>query len=213
MSPRTPQQFQEIREEKITLIMDVALECFASEGFYRTSISQIAKRAGISKGLLYNYFESKEALLKAIIDKSIIEIYRYLDINKDGYLSEDEFDFFIRKMHTLFKNKRSFWMLLIQLLVQNDVREQFLTSFPKSDPSSLPDYGSGNNYYPSLILKMFRDYFYSKKEKRVELYDPDGELEMFYITLVGYAMKIIYSENDNDEADEIAIKKIIELYK
>jgi leucyl aminopeptidase len=90
MSPRTPKQFKEIREEKRNLIMDTALEHFASEGYYATTINHIAKHAGISKGLMYNYFESKEALLKAIIQRSVMEVYSYFDIDRDGYLSEEE---------------------------------------------------------------------------------------------------------------------------
>ena len=78
MSPRTSQQFQEMREEKMTLIMDVALEHFANEGYFRTTISHIARHAGISKGLMYNYFESKEALLRAIVHKSVNEVYHNL---------------------------------------------------------------------------------------------------------------------------------------
>ena len=71
MSPRTPKQFEEIREEKKTLIMDVALEHFANEGYHNTTINHIAKHAGISKGLMYNYFESKEELLAEIINRSM----------------------------------------------------------------------------------------------------------------------------------------------
>ena len=58
--PRTPEQFEKIREEKRNHIMEVALECFANEGYHSTSISKIAKSAGISKGLIYNYFELNE---------------------------------------------------------------------------------------------------------------------------------------------------------
>ena len=43
MSPRTPLQFEEIREEKRNLIMDTALEHFAREGFHATTINHIAK--------------------------------------------------------------------------------------------------------------------------------------------------------------------------
>ena len=58
--------------------MDVALEHFANEGYHATTINHIAKHAGISKGLMYNYFESKEALLKAIIHKSVTEVLTIL---------------------------------------------------------------------------------------------------------------------------------------
>ena len=84
MSPRTPKQFEQMREEKKTLIMDVALEHFAKEGYHNTTITHIAKHAGISKGLMYNYFESKEELLTEIINRSMEGVAKYIDPDKDG---------------------------------------------------------------------------------------------------------------------------------
>ena len=46
---------------------------FGTVGYESTSMAQIAKEAGISKGLIYNYFESKEELLRAMID-SLVKI-------------------------------------------------------------------------------------------------------------------------------------------
>ncbi len=79
MSPRTEEQFKEIRTNKVELIMNSALELFAQQSYNTTSISQIAKKAGISKGLMYNYFTSKEDLLKRII---IGGMQRFLDLLK-----------------------------------------------------------------------------------------------------------------------------------
>ncbi len=188
MSPRTPKQYEEIREEKIALIMDTALEHFANEGYYRTTINHIARHAGISKGLMYNYFESKEALLKAIIHKSVNEVYKYLDIDRDGYLSEEEFEFFIRKINVLLKEKRYFWRLLMQLLMQNDVREQFLKAFPESDSLIHPGHEPGDNYYPLQMMKMITDYFLRKKESIGKQHDADSEINMFLITMIGFAV-------------------------
>ena len=213
MSPRTPAQFKEIREEKMALIMDVALEQFANEGYYRTTIRHIARHAGMSKGLMYNYFESKEALLKAIIHRSVNEVYQYLDIDRDGFLSEEEFEFSIRKMDVLLKEKRDFWRLLMQLLMQNDVREQFMKAFPESDSLIHPGHKPGDNFFPSRIMKMFTDYFYAKKKKKGELFDPDGDFEMFLNTLLGYAIKTLYAGSNDKESDERVINRIIEQYK
>jgi len=213
MSPRTPQQFKEMREEKMTLIMDVALEHFANEGYFRTTISHIARHAKISKGLIYNYFESKEALLKAIIHKSVNEVYKYLDIDRDGYLSEEEFEFFMRKVNVLLKEKRCFWRLLMQLLLQNDVREQFLQAFPESDSLIHPGHVPGDNFYPVQMMKMMTDYFVRKKGKLGEKYDPEADLNMFIITLKGFAITSIYTDKSDDENDEKAINMIIELFK
>jgi len=159
MSPRTPQQFKKIREEKMTLIMDVALEHFATKGYFKTTISHIARHAKISKGLMYNYFENKEALLHSIIHKSVHEVYKYLDINRDGHLSEEEFEFFIRKINVLLKEKRHFWQLMLQLLMQNDVRTQFIKALQESDYLTYPGHDHGDNFYPSQVQKMFKEYF------------------------------------------------------
>ena len=47
------------------------MELFAHNGYHSTSISQIAREAGVSKGLLYNYFDSKEALLHDIVMEAV----------------------------------------------------------------------------------------------------------------------------------------------
>ena len=213
MSPRTPKQYEEIREEKIALIMDTALEHFANEGYYKTTIDHIARHAGISKGLMYNYFESKEALLKAIIGKSVTEVFSYFDIDRDGYLSEEEFEFFVRKIAVMLKEKRSFWRLLFQLLMQNEVRDQFMKSFAGS--GSLVNSGTVDSLSQpaSQILKMISDYFIRRKNNVNEGYDPLVELNMFIITLKGYAMTSIYSDDSEVDNNEKTIDRIIELFK
>ncbi len=74
MAPRSEEQFQAIRESRKEQILETALELFAEDGYHLSSISRIADKAGISKGLLYNYFESKEDVLKALMHKIMGEI-------------------------------------------------------------------------------------------------------------------------------------------
>jgi AcrR family transcriptional regulator len=64
--PRRPEQFEQLREKSREKILSAALELFANKGYDATSIDSIAKKAGISKGLIYNYFESKKSVLLAI---------------------------------------------------------------------------------------------------------------------------------------------------
>lgn len=52
-------------------ILDAALACFAEKGFAGTRMDDIAARAGITKGTIYLYFQSKEALFKALARQSI----------------------------------------------------------------------------------------------------------------------------------------------
>ena len=47
-------------------ILDAALVCFAKHGFHQASMHDISAEAGISVGLIYRYFENKEAVIAAI---------------------------------------------------------------------------------------------------------------------------------------------------
>ena len=64
--PRTKEQFEEIRLKTRRKILESALELFAQKGFKGTSISDIAKAANISKGLAYNYFNTKNELMHSV---------------------------------------------------------------------------------------------------------------------------------------------------
>ncbi|NPA27684.1 MAG: TetR/AcrR family transcriptional regulator [Epsilonproteobacteria bacterium] len=55
------------KEAKRVEIINVALELFATKGFYSTTIPDIAKALNMSVGNLYNYFKSKDILAKEII--------------------------------------------------------------------------------------------------------------------------------------------------
>ena len=56
--------------KKTEQILDAALVLFSTQGFYATTIPDIAKSMGMSVGNLYNYFPSKEVLAKEIIKYS-----------------------------------------------------------------------------------------------------------------------------------------------
>jgi AcrR family transcriptional regulator len=61
---RTPAVVEDRREQ----IIEAALHVFARKGFNGSTNKDIAKEAGITPGLIYHYFESKEDLLKAAIE-------------------------------------------------------------------------------------------------------------------------------------------------
>ena len=213
MSPRTATQFKEIREEKRSLIMDAALEHFASEGFHNTTINHIARHAGISKGLMYNYFRSKDELLAEIIDRSIAEIYMYFDADRDGILSGDEFELFIRKLFTLLKEKRSFWQLFVQLMMQKDVMESYLQRYSGEETSSIRMTEKQSPAFISGILKMFADYFVRRKTSSRAEYDSAVEMNMCINTIKGFALTSVMSENMDEVLYEKTINRIIEIYK
>ena len=68
MTPRRPEQFEKIREESKHKIAHAAVELFTEKGYDTTTIQQIATQANVSKGLIYNYFESKEDIVLYIVN-------------------------------------------------------------------------------------------------------------------------------------------------
>lgn len=97
MSPRKKEDNEAIRERRKAHILEVALNLFARVGYESTTISKISNEAKISKGLLYNYFDSKEDLLKSLI----------LDLNKieEGMMSsviDDDPQVMLRNIITAF---------------------------------------------------------------------------------------------------------------
>lgn len=133
--PKTPEQFDDIRSQKKELIMVTALELFAENGFHATSISQIASKAKISKGLTYNYFKSKNQILDELMEHGFNEIYDNLDINKDGILTEDEFIFFIHENFRLVRENLQHWKLFFSLLLQPKVSAKFSEAYKeKAEP-------------------------------------------------------------------------------
>jgi len=213
MSPRTPKQFKEIREEKRSLIMDTALEHFASEGFHNTTINHIARHAGISKGLMYNYFRSKDELLAEIIDRSVTEMYMYFDSDRDGILTGDEFELFIRKLFATLRDKRSFWQLFFQLMMQKDVMETYLKRYALNENSSGQIPVPQSPAFMSGIAKMFTDYFVRRKPSLNADYDPVVEMTMCINTIKGFALTSVLSGNMDDVLYEKTINRIIEIYK
>ncbi|MBN1337701.1 MAG: TetR/AcrR family transcriptional regulator [Bacteroidales bacterium] len=143
MTPRTAKQFEAIRNSRRAQIMKTALELFAENGYQGTSISKISSRAKISKGLMYNYFQGKEDLLKTLIGEGINEILDLFDPNRDGVLTPEEFKFFINEIFSLMARKRKFYKLYFALMMQPSVRiltEQKINAVIAPMVSLLTDY-------------------------------------------------------------------------
>ncbi len=169
--PRTPEQFEKIREEKKRQIMDAALEVFATEGYQRTSISKIAASAGISKGLMYNYFESKKDLIISIFDEGMETLAALFDPNKDGILTADEFSYFVDKSFEAIEENENYWKLYFGIIMQPGVYELVRERYSKMLESSL-----------SLLVEYFR-------KQGIE--DPESEALLFGALMDGIGMNYL----------------------
>lgn len=184
--PRTEEQFIEIREQKINLIMQTALELFANEGYYPTSISKIAAKAGISKGLMYNYFESKEKLILAIMMNGIKKVTDSIDPDRDGFLTEEEFEFLVNENFQILQENTDYWKLYFATMMQPTVSKLVMDKFTDLLPP---------------LKAIVGDYF-----KRKGVKDPEAEASFFFAILDGIYLNYVM---DPAEFPLERIKKLI----
>jgi AcrR family transcriptional regulator len=78
-------RWRRLPEERPAHILSAALESFVQKGFAATRLEDVAQRAGISKGTLYLYFDSKEALLEAVVHENIVPFVERAERRMDEY--------------------------------------------------------------------------------------------------------------------------------
>lgn len=120
MSPRTAQQNKEIRQQTREQIIDAAFELFANEGYSKTSISAVAKKAGISKGLIYHYFNSKQSILEAIFDQLVALGDQMMNF-PDGYSPAKKIKQTLEQTFQFIEKETGMGRLMISLALQPDV--------------------------------------------------------------------------------------------
>lgn len=176
MSPRTKEQIAQIRKESKQHILDAALLLFAQNGFHHTSISEIAKEASISKGLLYNYFESKDDLLKQIVETALqtgddFAAHHELDVNDPLPSIHQTID----DLFLLVEQNPTYWKLIMSLSLKDDIMHRF--------KDQLEQQAQKNLHY--LI-----DYF-----RRLKVPEPDNEAMLYAAALDGIFLHYIYAQD------------------
>lgn len=71
MLPPGEPKFRRRPADRPAEILAAALEVFAAHGFHATRLETVAKRAGVSKGALYLYFETKADLFRAVVQNAV----------------------------------------------------------------------------------------------------------------------------------------------
>lgn len=69
--PRTPEENQHIKDARRTDVLRAASRVFAKKGFAAAKINDIAHEAGLSHGLVYHYFRTKDDVFAAILEAKI----------------------------------------------------------------------------------------------------------------------------------------------
>lgn len=189
--PRTAEQFKEIRTDRKKAILDAALHVFSEQGYHNTSIIEVSKKAGISKGLIYNYFDSKEELLDILLgsflDDEMLAVKKVLKKPLTGFTMIE----FIKLNTQILKAKLKQWKLYFSLVTQTEVIK------------ILQDRFSEENIF---ITQKIMEFFKQKGDKNSEM-----TFTLFSTTIVGLKMSYIMdSENyPIEKIEELIIKQFI----
>ena len=109
-------------------IVEAATRVFAKKGFRRATTREVARAAGVSEGTIYNYFEDKDALLLAILDRFNETERRAADFEEGMAMEFPAFleQYLRRRMSLIWENREVFRVVLSEILVNAELRERYL---------------------------------------------------------------------------------------
>jgi AcrR family transcriptional regulator len=118
--PRSPAQNELLREASTQRVLEHALRLFAEHGYDATTMKMIAASASISPGLIYNYFASKEDLLRAIFVRSMDDV-RASFAEAEAAAPGERLERLIRASFEILRRNRDFWRLSYGARMQQSV--------------------------------------------------------------------------------------------
>lgn len=119
------------KEKTRAKILSHALSLFSKHGYQGATIRMLAKEAGISLGLSYNYFKSKEELLKQLIEEGI---RNKLEQVKTAHVPAQGLDSLVDAVFMSIQKDPVFWRLMQSIKMQLDVMtmvEQEMSPYSK----------------------------------------------------------------------------------
>jgi len=111
VSTRSERLNQQMRAASRRRILKAALRLFASHGYAGTSIRMIAASAGISVGLLYNYFPSKADVLTALFEQSMVDVRASFARADEASTPRERIERLVRGAFEIVAGNRDFWRL------------------------------------------------------------------------------------------------------
>lgn len=156
--------------------MDAALKLFAIKGFDGTSVSGIAKEAGVAKGLIYNYFSSKEDIVHQLVMQGSSDM--------DGIIAgimaqprpQDKLRYVLNTTYTQLVERYDYYKLLTMLALKVD-------TFPEMKAFVVAKYNSTIPFIASIMEEMGME-------------DPMGEARILAALTDGFASQYMVLKDD-----------------
>jgi len=174
------------KEQTRAAILKAALHLFTRKGYENTSIDELARTAGIGKGTVYTYYQTKSEIFLAFCEEQLEFVYRELAEKTDPQapLIEQLMALFMGEFRFVSRNKEFGRILL---------RE---TVFPKD--LTVERSGELDNKYINLMVPMFKQaQLCGELRTDLELILVTGHFYALYImTVSGWYMGRLLNEED-----------------
>jgi AcrR family transcriptional regulator len=118
--PAAPPRWQRRPEARPDEIIDAALAVFGQSGFARAKLDDVARHAGVSKGTLYLYFDSKESLFREMVRARVVAALAEAEEFVRGYHGSAR-DLLVQLVRRMYIRIRCEQMTRIARLVQGEL--------------------------------------------------------------------------------------------
>ncbi len=153
-------------------IFTAAMTLFESQGYFATTVEQITTEAGVSKGLVYNYFKSKDELLVGLIDDATDKMASVAKTFDSGDSMEESLLLFVDNYFSFLRNERQFLKLQLTLALMPELNE--VVSKPQKQRSA-------------LLLKMVHGWF-----SRAKVAESKSKARLLLAMLDGIALHYLF---------------------
>ncbi len=152
-------------------ILDSAISLFNENGYEKTSISQIARKAGVGKGTVYSYFDNKKSIIKGFCEYELEKVHHQLvaQSNRDASILEQMLIIYMTEFQHVTQNREFGRLYMREALFPDD-----------SDIKTATDL---DEKYFDLLFPILE-----KGQERGEL---RKDLELLHITAQFYSLFII----------------------
>jgi len=189
-------KFFNIDEGKQQRILNAALDEFAQKGYDHASTNAIVKQAGISKGLLFHYFNNKKELY-LFLHKHFIDVLRSEFFNEGQFAEPD-----------VFERLKNIMILKSQMMKKHpEIFNFFISAYTEtsSDIKNELDY-SHQELMQSSYAKIFENIDTTMFKENIDM---KRAIQIVFWTLEGYGNQVMekvkhINQNDNDFSAEFA---------
>lgn len=177
-------------------ILDSAQKLFESQGYTRTSMKQIAVMSDIAVGTLYNYFDSKGAILLTLLQGKVIEIPPQLD------LTASNSDEVLESIRQAILSDLSF-ITIVDKLTWQDVFQTITTEYPRNQIL-----GSNFSQFDQQYVEKISSYLEQKQSLFKQKIDINLTVTVLYNCLATTIIRYIYNDWDILKLNEVVDKQI-----